>query len=158
MNLTPLTNRIERIVSELKSLIEDLSGIDPADLDIHATFLELGFDSLLLTQANAAFKRKFEVKISFRQLFEETPTVNALAEYIDNQLPPEAFPDETPQIPSKSTGQTAPLVSIGLLTGELGLWVYPGNVGECCRPRERPLQLLWKSLIAQQIQANTQTA
>ncbi len=88
--------RKERIGAVLQEILEDLSGMPAANLDIHTTFLELGFDSLFLTQANNAFQRKFKVKISFRQLFEEAPTIDALAAFIDGKLPEEAFPDESP--------------------------------------------------------------
>src|SRR5262249_4960114 len=59
-----------------------------------ATFLELGFDSLFLTQANTEFRKKFNVRITFRHLLQEAPTLDALAEFIDNNLPPEAFPEK----------------------------------------------------------------
>lgn len=57
----------------------------------NATFLELGFDSLFLTQANSAIRKKFKVKLTFRQLFEEAPTIAALAAYLDRQLPADAY-------------------------------------------------------------------
>jgi len=43
-----------------------------------------------------AFKKQFAVKVTFRQLLEETPTPDALAEYIDAQLPPLALPSPSP--------------------------------------------------------------
>src|SRR3546814_10331581 len=36
------------------------------------------------------------LKITFRQLFDELPTLRALAEYIDSQLPPEVPPAANP--------------------------------------------------------------
>lgn len=83
------------ILAELKSTTYELSGLNPDAIDEQATFLELGFDSLFLTQASIAFKKQFQVKITFRQLLEDTPTPDALADYIDAQLPPEALPVET---------------------------------------------------------------
>ncbi|MDH3716819.1 MAG: aminotransferase class III-fold pyridoxal phosphate-dependent enzyme, partial [Planctomycetota bacterium] len=79
------------VLVELTSILQELSGIDTADIDPSATFLEMGFDSLFLTRANVAFQKKFAVKITFRQLFEEAPTLDALANYIDQELPPKAF-------------------------------------------------------------------
>jgi len=50
-----------------------------------------------------AFKKQFAVKVTFRQLLEETPTPDALAEYIDAQLPPLALPaPASPQSTSSS--------------------------------------------------------
>ncbi len=116
----PLPNqRKERIIGQLKDILYDLSGIDPADMGIHATFLELGFDSLLLTQANTAFHKTFAVKISFRQLFEEAPTLHELAAYIDGQLPPEALPEAQEAISAtESATEPAAVVPLSSKQGE----------------------------------------
>lgn len=86
-SLTDPTSRKDRIMMQLATELQDLTGFDAAHLDPHATFLELGFDSLLLTQANNAFRKRFGVRVTFRQLFDETPTLAELAEHIDNALP-----------------------------------------------------------------------
>ena len=80
-------SRAEAIASRLKQLIQELSGLDPDAMDVHATFLEQGFESLFLTQASAAFHRAFGVRVTLRQLIEETPTLDALATWIDARLP-----------------------------------------------------------------------
>ena len=82
--------RRERILAQLKAIICRLSGLPIERVDAHATFLELGFDSLFLTQANAAFKKAFKVKLSTRQLIETTPVLDALATYLDETLPADA--------------------------------------------------------------------
>ena len=60
------------------------------------TFLELGFDSLFLTQVAGAFRKEFGVKVTFRQLLEDFATINTLAGHLDAQLPPEAVKPATP--------------------------------------------------------------
>ncbi len=70
---------------QIKDVLFDLSGIPHDELEDDATFLELGFDSLLLTQVNGALQHKFGVPITFRQLFEEAPSVAALANYLRKQ-------------------------------------------------------------------------
>ena len=40
-------------------------------------FLEMGFDSLFLTQASLRIKSEFKVRVTFRQLFEDAPTIAA---------------------------------------------------------------------------------
>ena len=106
-------SRKERIVQELKSIIVDLSGLDPAGMDVHASFLELGLDSLLLTQASTVVKKTFKVRVSFRQLFEDAPTISALAEFIDGKLAPDAFmPEPQPELqPQPQPAPAAPQVS-----------------------------------------------
>jgi len=87
--------RHERIRRRLAGVLGALSGIDPATLDPERPFLEMGFDSLFLTQASLGFKREFKVKITFRQLFDEAPTLDALARYVDGVLAPEERVDGT---------------------------------------------------------------
>jgi amino acid adenylation domain-containing protein len=82
--------RHERILNQLKAIICQLSGLPIERVDPHATFLELGFDSLFLTQANAAFKKAFKIRTTTRQLIEATPVLDALAAYIDKTLPDDA--------------------------------------------------------------------
>ena len=85
--------RKDRIGARLASILGDLSGVDVSALDPTATFAELGFDSLFLTQANAQFRKQFGVRITFRQLFEEAPSIASLAGFIDSRLAEDAFPE-----------------------------------------------------------------
>lgn len=104
----PHTSRKERILPQLCAIIEDLTGLPQDQMDAHASFLELGLDSLLLTQANNEFQRTFDVKITFRQLFESAPTLDELADYIDEQLPEEALPaSPAAMVPMASPQPTA---------------------------------------------------
>lgn len=84
-------SRKEYITSILKDILEELSGINKSELDETKTFLELGFDSLFMTQVSLAFQKKFDVKITLRQLLETFPGISAIAEYIDSTLPAGKF-------------------------------------------------------------------
>ena len=116
-SLAPMVDRKQTVLTELKNILQQLSGIDMAAIDSTSSFLEMGFDSLFLTRANVAFQKKFKVKITFRQLFEEAPTLDALATFIDQELPPEAFaappatveksPTTIPATPTTIQAQTA---------------------------------------------------
>ena len=77
------------ILATLKTIVNDLTGIDIAAIDIRADFLEIGVDSLLLIQASQAIQEKLNVKISVVQLFEDLTSLDLLATYIDKQLPPD---------------------------------------------------------------------
>ena len=83
--------RLPLIESEVSSVIRNLSGRELEPADAQATFFDLGFDSLLLTQASQALRQKFGVKITFRQLMESLVTIAAVAGYLDEQLPPDKF-------------------------------------------------------------------
>ena len=79
--------RYPLIEGEVKSVLKNLSGRDLSGADSSATFFDLGFDSLLLTQASQSFRQKFGVKISFRQLLEDLVTIDAVSGYLDDKVP-----------------------------------------------------------------------
>jgi len=93
-------NRHEQLLAQLKAIISRLSGLPLERIDAHATFLELGFDSLFLTQANAAFKKAFKLRMTTRQLMETTPVLDALAAYLDRELPADAVLGEVEAPPA----------------------------------------------------------
>ncbi|MBO9513588.1 MAG: amino acid adenylation domain-containing protein [Variovorax sp.] len=78
------------LAGRLRNLFEDLSGISMAEVDGAAPFVEIGLDSLTLTQAAIQVKKNFKVNLSFRQLMESYRSFDALAEFLDVTLPPEA--------------------------------------------------------------------
>lgn len=77
------------LVTRLRELFENLSGIDMADVEGAAPFVEIGLDSLTLTQAAMQVKKTFKVNLTFRQLMESYRSFDALAEFLDATLPPE---------------------------------------------------------------------
>ncbi|MDR6859412.1 polyketide synthase [Variovorax guangxiensis] len=80
------------LVTRLRELFENLSGADMAEVDGSAPFVEIGLDSLTLTQAALQVKKTFKVNLTFRQLMESYRSFDALAEFLDATLPPEAAP------------------------------------------------------------------
>ena len=99
--------RKNSIVSKIQAVLRNLSGQDQSAAASDVSFLELGFDSLLLTQVAQAFRKEFGVKVTFRQLLEDYSTMETLAGYLDSQLPPEPLPltatTESASLPSVST-------------------------------------------------------
>ncbi|HVT34485.1 MAG TPA: amino acid adenylation domain-containing protein [Nevskiaceae bacterium] len=63
------------------------SGIEVTPADADRTFLEIGFDSLLLTQLAADLKQRFSVDLRFRQLLRELPTPRALIAHLQQRVP-----------------------------------------------------------------------
>jgi amino acid adenylation domain-containing protein len=88
---SPAPPRKEHLVGLIRSLVEELSGTNLDGMEAGASFLEIGLDSLLLTQAATLFQRRFGVAISFRQLMEDLSTIDSLAQHLDERLPAEAF-------------------------------------------------------------------
>ncbi len=68
-------------LDSLKLELTAISGLKLASADRHTTLLNLGFDSLLLTQIAIALQKRFGVKLRFRQLLDELSTLGALADY-----------------------------------------------------------------------------
>ncbi len=93
MSTSPRYGTIEAAV---KSVIKKLSGRDLSAGDSGATFFDLGFDSLLLTQVSQSLRQTFGVKITFRQLMENLVTISAVSEYLDGQVPPDKFTEQAP--------------------------------------------------------------
>ncbi len=113
-NSTPIfmstTLRKDRIVSELRNVMEEASGIELAGADENSSFMELGMDSLFLTQAALTISKKYGTKITFRQLNESFSSLAALATHIDQQLPAEAAPVAAPAMqPSANMQQPQPV-------------------------------------------------
>jgi len=99
--------RKDRLLAASRTLLEELSGYDLSQVDLATSLLELGLDSLLLTQAAQVFHRKFGVPITFRQLMEELGSIQQIAEHLDATLPADAFapPAARAQLPITATTQ-----------------------------------------------------
>ncbi len=95
------TDRISDLLTKLRSLVQDLSGI--VITDDEASFTELGFDSLFLTQASQAIQSRFGVKVTFRQMLGDLSSVTALAKHLDREMPASAPVAAAPSI-------TAPMI------------------------------------------------
>ncbi len=90
-----ITMRKPVIIQKISEIILNSSGIELEPEAFERSFLELGLDSLILTQMALILKKEFNMPISFRQLNEEFGTPDSLANYLDNNLPLEMFSTET---------------------------------------------------------------
>lgn len=89
--------RKESLINQIKEILENTSGIEMQGVSNQATFIEMGLDSLLLTQIALALKKNFNLPITFRQLNEEFSNLDTLAAYFDAQLPEAAIPQAVSQ-------------------------------------------------------------
>jgi acyl transferase domain-containing protein len=87
-------------LTRLRELLHEMSGLPLERLTGSASLLDLGFDSLFLTQVALALQKSFGVKVAFRQLFEELSTLDALATFISAR--------ETPATPKQAAPAPAP--------------------------------------------------
>lgn len=98
------TNQKETILTTLRTLVANLLKAEPSEININAPFLEMGADSIVLIDAVSRIETTYGVKITIRQLFEELTTLDALANYLNEQIIPEdVILNETePEIMSRS--------------------------------------------------------
>ncbi|UNK50280.1 amino acid adenylation domain-containing protein [Lysobacter sp. S4-A87] len=107
--------RRDRLIGQLRGLFENVAGFDMADADTDTNFIELGLDSLMLTQVALQLQKTFPVSIGFRQLMGECSSLQRLVSAIDAQLPPDAVaapvapPPASVQAPAAAATATAPM-------------------------------------------------
>ena len=116
---TMIETRKQRLIPLLQAVIETTSGLDVASLDEVTTFLEIGLDSLTLTQVALALKKQFKVKITFRHLLEDYPNLGTLAEFLDQSLPADAFPPATPPAPAVAITAPTPSTPVAMTMSPL---------------------------------------
>ena len=95
--------RKDEVLLTLKDIVSELSGIAPEEIDIHATFSELGAESLFLLQASQSIQNRLGVRIPFRSLFEEFSDLDSLSTHIEQQLPPAQMSSAQPEIQTSVT-------------------------------------------------------
>lgn len=104
--VTTIMSRTPRLQEEVSRIICDVSGMTPDAIRVDATFVDLGLDSLSMTQATLEFERVFGLKLRFRRLMEDLDTLDKLVAFLDKELPPEQFapppvaPVATPTVPA----------------------------------------------------------
>ena len=88
----------QAIRAGLIDILETLSGDDVGSADPATTFLELGFDSLFLSQVTQQLQSRYGVKITFRQLLGEYATLELLTGYVASQVAPAPVVAEPPPV------------------------------------------------------------
>jgi acyl transferase domain-containing protein/glutamate-1-semialdehyde aminotransferase len=118
---TMTTSPQQKLILLLKEIIEETSGLEIASVDDSTTFLEMGLDSLSLTQVGLALKKKFQVKVTLRQLLEICPNLVTLADLINQALSPEALSalgltetvaEPSPEAPLPTHATTSPTLVV----------------------------------------------
>ncbi|KAG8149329.1 non-ribosomal peptide synthetase/type I polyketide synthase [Burkholderia catarinensis] len=84
---TPTHNRSGEVLEWLRGKIGELIQADPATINIDLPFLEMGADSIVLIEAIRHIEKQYGVKLAMRRFFEDLATVQALAEYVADNLP-----------------------------------------------------------------------
>ncbi|KVR51168.1 hybrid non-ribosomal peptide synthetase/type I polyketide synthase [Burkholderia ubonensis] len=106
---TPTPNRSGEVLEWLRGKIGELIQADPSTINIDLPFLEMGADSIVLIEAIRHIEKQYGVKLVMRRFFEDLATVQALAEYVADNLPAEAAPLAAAAEPSATAA--APLLT-----------------------------------------------
>jgi amino acid adenylation domain-containing protein len=72
--------------TKLINIFEDASGMDVKSHGTETSFLEMGMDSLFLTQIALKIKKELKVTVSFRQLLEEYSTISLLSVFLKDKV------------------------------------------------------------------------
>ncbi|MDR6499786.1 amino acid adenylation domain-containing protein [Burkholderia ambifaria] len=104
---TPAHNRSGEVLEWLRGKIGELIQADPATINIDLPFLEMGADSIVLIEAIRHIEKQYGVKLAMRRFFEDLATVQALAEYVADNLPAAAAPSGAESVAGPSTAAVA---------------------------------------------------
>jgi amino acid adenylation domain-containing protein/non-ribosomal peptide synthase protein (TIGR01720 family) len=102
------------ILSILRANTARLLHVDPAEIDVTLSFLDIGADSLVLADAVRNVEDTFGIHLSLRQIFEEIVNIETLADYIDHHLPADvtvvdpAAPQPAPAAPVAAAAPAQP--------------------------------------------------
>ncbi|MEA2782048.1 MAG: hypothetical protein QOK29_3592 [Rhodospirillaceae bacterium] len=78
-------DRVQSIQTTIIGILEDLSGEPISKEVLPASFLEMGFDSLFLSQVCQRIQSQLKVRVAFRQLLGDYSTIATLAGFLNEQ-------------------------------------------------------------------------
>lgn len=148
-----VASRVPALETSLLSLLAEMAGDDLGPDSVQSTFLELGYDSLFIGQFAQRIEKQYKTKLSFRQLLSSIPTIAALAQHLDSELPPEqaqAAPvaAATAQMPA-TTSQPLPATMAVQPVAMPAANAASGDLGTLLQVQMQTMQ----QLFAQQLQA-----
>jgi len=147
-------SRYDQLVGHLRQTLDRMSGVDSSEIDATTSFLDMGADSLALLQISHTIQDDLGVKVPFRLLVDDLETLDALACYLDEQLPPDTQldvgeepprPDPTPSAPEPAPAAVPP-PSQAAASAPLPMLSAPVGEGPVERILARQLELLSQQL------------
>ncbi|MCR8843450.1 amino acid adenylation domain-containing protein [Paenibacillus sp. SC116] len=76
-----------QVLHTLKNMIHNISQLDPSEIDLYTHFLEMGLDSIVLSQVSNSIKDTFKLDIPVRVFFESLTNLESLSDYIIAHIP-----------------------------------------------------------------------
>lgn len=99
---TPTIKNIEKIQSELKEIINMVTGFEIDEIGNDTNFFSLGFDSLILVTFKKQIDNRYNIEISLNEFFLELNTVQKISEHIYNNVKDTYFIEDYQEIDKKS--------------------------------------------------------
>ncbi len=87
-----MNDRKSALTRDIVQILEELSGETITSDSINRTFLELGFDSLMLGQVAQRIQKSTGAKVGFRQLLADLPTISQLVDHLVPLVPKRPLP------------------------------------------------------------------
>lgn len=87
-----MNSRREQLIERVRTVMVDLSGSELPPSAGSTNFLDLGFDSLFLTQVSSRLNKELKVKLRLRQLTEEFPSLETLAAHLASVVSQDVLP------------------------------------------------------------------
>ncbi|UII76108.1 amino acid adenylation domain-containing protein [Flagellimonas sp. HMM57] len=140
INQNSTVMREEIILEKISDIITNTSGIELETSEYNLNFLELGLDSLVLTQMALTCKNEFKLPITFRQLNDSFNSPTLLAKYLDENLPKDMYAHEI-----DNNQNTAPIQNIDSSKENLS-FATNGNQDSALSLIAQQIQLLGKQI------------
>ncbi|HEY3990181.1 MAG TPA: amino acid adenylation domain-containing protein [Acidobacteriaceae bacterium] len=118
--VSPISDTVPKadtVLDELKAMVAELSDLDLSTVPATTSFVELGLDSLFLTQLTQSIRARYGVKLTFRQIMGEFGTFATLTDHLRPHAPASApaapiepvaaSPAVIPAMPMPPTGTPA---------------------------------------------------
>ncbi len=145
MDTAQKPSRKSAILEKISEIILNTSGMELESSEHNHSFLELGLDSLVLTQMAITCKNEFNTPITFRQLNGELGTPNLLADHLDKNLPSDRF-EPAPALASSVNVQFQNLVSHVSAPVQMSDSATYGDTNSAISLIAQQLQLLGKQI------------
>ncbi|MDP7319967.1 MAG: amino acid adenylation domain-containing protein [Bacteriovoracaceae bacterium] len=97
--------KLETLLEKLSVIFEEASGVDVSDYSQDTNFVEMGMDSLFLTQVALNIQKELDVDISFRQLLEDFSSLSLLAQGIVQDVSESALGIKNEDIMASPSGE-----------------------------------------------------
>jgi len=124
-SLQPDTMGQDKLILKLIAIFEETSGLSFTGIDTATTFLEMGMDSLLLSQVAYKIQKDYGVKIVFSQLMRNLSTISLLSDYIRTNRKEADRPSVTTdeEISKKAVELPRDPITVPVTIPQKGLWL-----------------------------------